>query len=191
MTRSTSASDGGVKGSSTDLAPGVIGFGGTGAAGRFTKGSAASSYALLTEGGLKLTGIGEAAGKVLTSDAAGNATWQTPGGGGSLTLPYAGSIAAPMAFSVTNSAPSSTAILGKATNTTNTFTYGVAGEASTTTTGNMSAGVRGYTVGTGSSGSGVMGQTENASGCTAPQWVREPVSQAPQQARELQAVLIT
>jgi hypothetical protein len=41
--------------------------------------------ALTTSGRLKFTGIGEAAGKVLTSDASGNATWQTPSGGGSST----------------------------------------------------------------------------------------------------------
>jgi hypothetical protein len=34
-----------------------------------------TSYALKTDGKLKLNGIGEAAGKVLTSDASGNATW--------------------------------------------------------------------------------------------------------------------
>jgi predicted lipoprotein with Yx(FWY)xxD motif len=41
--------------------------------------------ALLTAGGLQLTGIGEAAGRVLISDAAGNATWQTVGGSGAVT----------------------------------------------------------------------------------------------------------
>jgi hypothetical protein len=50
---------------------------------------AASSNAvpksLLTVGGLQLTGIGEAVGRVLISDAAGNATWQPVGGSGAVT----------------------------------------------------------------------------------------------------------
>ncbi|MFT3680171.1 MAG: hypothetical protein QM791_07845 [Ferruginibacter sp.] len=36
------------------------------------------ALALLTVGSVRLTGISEGAGKVLTSDASGNATWQTP-----------------------------------------------------------------------------------------------------------------
>ena len=57
---------------------GVLGFSdGTGTAGYFQSG--ASGYALRTSGALKLTNIGEGAGKVLTSDAAGNATWQNGG----------------------------------------------------------------------------------------------------------------
>jgi hypothetical protein len=39
----------------------------------------AAPLALQTTGGLQLTGINEGAGKVLTSDATGKATWQTPG----------------------------------------------------------------------------------------------------------------
>jgi hypothetical protein len=38
----------------------------------------ATSYALKTQGKLKFNGIGEAAGKVLTSDASGNASWAIP-----------------------------------------------------------------------------------------------------------------
>ena len=54
---------------------GVVGnaAAGTGAGGYFTGGTTA----LRTLGGMQLTGIGEAAGRVLTSDASGNATWQT------------------------------------------------------------------------------------------------------------------
>ena len=44
--------------------------------------------ALYTLGPVKLEDIGEGVGKVLTSDAEGNATWQTPAAG--FTLPYAG-----------------------------------------------------------------------------------------------------
>ena len=59
------------------LAPnnfGVVGnaAAGTGAGGYFTGGTTA----LRTLGGVQLTGIGEAAGRVLTTDAVGNATWQ-------------------------------------------------------------------------------------------------------------------
>jgi hypothetical protein len=45
---------------------------------------AATSYALKTQGKLKFNGIGEANGKVLTSDASGNATWGNLPGGASL-----------------------------------------------------------------------------------------------------------
>jgi hypothetical protein len=45
----------------------------------------AAPKALLTAGGLQLTGIGEAVNRVLVSDAAGNATWQPAGGAGIVT----------------------------------------------------------------------------------------------------------
>lgn len=54
---------------------------GTGAAGSFT-----GTTALRTEGNVQLTDIGEGAGKVLTSDAAGNATWQSPAGSGQIAF---------------------------------------------------------------------------------------------------------
>jgi hypothetical protein len=41
--------------------------------------------ALQTAGGVQLTGLGEAAGRVLVSDAAGNATWQSVGASGAVT----------------------------------------------------------------------------------------------------------
>ncbi|MFZ4059055.1 MAG: beta strand repeat-containing protein, partial [Ferruginibacter sp.] len=47
--------------------------------------SNATPKALLTSGGLQLTGIGEAANSVLVSDATGNATWQTVGAIGAVT----------------------------------------------------------------------------------------------------------
>ena len=50
---------------------------GTGFAGEFAS-TNASPKALKTIGGLQLTGISEGAGRVLTSDASGNATWQNP-----------------------------------------------------------------------------------------------------------------
>jgi hypothetical protein len=45
----------------------------------------AAPKALLTVGGLQLTGIGEAANRVLVTDAAGNATWQAAGASGAVT----------------------------------------------------------------------------------------------------------
>jgi hypothetical protein len=45
----------------------------------------AAPKALLTVGGLQFTGIGEAANRVLVSDAAGNATWQSAGASGAVT----------------------------------------------------------------------------------------------------------
>jgi hypothetical protein len=47
--------------------------------------SNAAPRALQTVGGVQLTGIGEAAGRVLISDATGNATWQSVGGSGAVT----------------------------------------------------------------------------------------------------------
>ena len=65
----------GVYGSTTN-GTGVRGSAnGTGTGGYFNSG--ASGHSLITNGPLKLTSIGEGVGKVLTSDAAGNATWQT------------------------------------------------------------------------------------------------------------------
>jgi len=57
---------------------GVNGTSNTGTGGRFTT---TSGLALHSTGGVRLEGIGEAANRVLTSDAAGNATWQALGGG--------------------------------------------------------------------------------------------------------------
>lgn len=67
----TSTSGIGVNGSST-----------SGTGGRF---STTSGQALYTTGAVRLEGLGEAANRVLTSDAAGNATWQSVGSSGALT----------------------------------------------------------------------------------------------------------
>jgi hypothetical protein len=61
-----------------------INVAGTGFALRAASSNAAPK-ALLTAGGLQLTGIGEAANRVLISDAAGNATWQAAGASGAIT----------------------------------------------------------------------------------------------------------
>ena len=52
-----------------------------GVGGYFATAAVAGAKALKTSGGVQLTGIGEGAGKVLTSDASGNATWQSGSGG--------------------------------------------------------------------------------------------------------------
>ena len=56
-----------------------IGVAGTALSGTGGYFSSRSGLSLYTIGKIKLTGIGEAAGRILTSDAVGNATWQTPG----------------------------------------------------------------------------------------------------------------
>ncbi len=71
----------GVAGSTTKTASaGVYGATSTAGAwgGRFV--GTGGAQALNTAGPITMTGIGEGAGKVLTSDANGNATWQTPAG---------------------------------------------------------------------------------------------------------------
>ncbi len=57
---------------------GVNGTSNSGTGGRFTT---TSGLAIHTTGGVRLQGIGEAANRVLTSEASGNATWQALGGG--------------------------------------------------------------------------------------------------------------
>ncbi len=61
---------------------GINGTSNSGTGGRFTT---TSGLALFTTGGIRLQGIGEAANKVLMTDAAGNATWQPAGASGALT----------------------------------------------------------------------------------------------------------
>ncbi len=95
---------------------------------------------------------GAAAGRVLTSDAIGNATWQSPSGGG-LSLPFTGSSSQPGSgvFEVTNSA--------------NGSGWGVRGHSASTTSG-QGAGVYGTAV----SGFGVYGLTTDASASTSGVW---------------------
>jgi hypothetical protein len=76
----------GVAGSTTKIASaGVYGTAALSGAwgGRFV--GSGGALALSTSGPISLVGIGEGAGKVLTSDANGNATWQTPSGVGTTT----------------------------------------------------------------------------------------------------------
>ncbi len=70
---------------------GVVGLSGsTGTAGGFfslsgnaLRAKSLTGLALSTSGNLRFAGLGAASGKVLTSDASGNATWQSPSGGSS------------------------------------------------------------------------------------------------------------
>ncbi len=90
-----------VEAGADDWGAGVFGemIGGTGGSGVYGTNSNSGGYggrfrdfsglgfALYTQGRLRLTGINEAAGKVLTSDASGNANWQAlPGGAGAWTV---------------------------------------------------------------------------------------------------------
>lgn len=86
-------------------------------------GTYAPSQKLHVIGSIRATGlqipINPQAGHVLTSDAAGTATWQAPTGGSEFTLPYSGSVShTGAAFSVTNSGTgiSSSAISGRIDN---------------------------------------------------------------------------
>jgi hypothetical protein len=84
----------------------------SGTGGYFTSNT---GLALNTSGRIKLTGIGEAAGRVLKSDANGEASWQDATGGG-LTLPYSDTVAhTDYAFTVTNT--ESSAIKGISSST--------------------------------------------------------------------------
>lgn len=107
---------------------------------------------------------GEGAGKVLTSDASGIATWQNPSGG--LTLPYSasGSSAASPALSISNTSTTGNAIglYGSTSSASGgaSATSGVTaveGEVLPTSGGGYSAGVRGINRSTTGLGIGVIG----------------------------------
>ena len=101
---------------------------------------------------------GAGAGKVLTSDASGNAAWQTPAGGG-LTLPYsATNSAAGTSFGITNNNGLASAISGSSTGT-GFGIYGTTdGGAGVLGAANSGSGVEG------SSGSGVGGKFSSNTG---------------------------
>lgn len=129
-------------------APGGVGVYGvttTGSAGYFK--AFGSGNALGTQGKLSFTGIGEGQGKVLTSDASGNATWQTPA---VFSLPYEGSSSTdPLSgglFKIISTGAGNPAYFEIA-NTSNT------GEALfATSNGNNGAAIRGRNNGTGRAG---------------------------------------
>jgi FtsZ-binding cell division protein ZapB len=138
----------------SDVHLAVAGISLTGTGGYF---SSETGLALHTIGNVKMTGIGEAAGRVLTSDATGLATWQDPT---ELTLPYSQTIAnIGYAFSVTNTTGS--AIEGIATSTSNT-TNGVRGSSSSSANG--SSGIYGSNSALSGLTQGVYGESNSVSG---------------------------
>jgi hypothetical protein len=70
----------GVLGTAIEQGYGVGAFGATGAGGIYSSVLNGSGKALKTVGAIQLQGIGEGVGKVLSSDGAGNATWELAGG---------------------------------------------------------------------------------------------------------------
>jgi hypothetical protein len=169
----TAASGTGVAGSSTTGNAGVFDISnaasgssalvarttGTGFAGTFSS-TNATPKALKTTGGVQLTGIGEAAGKVLTTDAAGNALWAVPAASTSLVLPYKDSAASTTAniFDIIQtSTATTTAALSGTSRSTSGNAYAVLGTISNASPGGFSTGVRGVNNGTGGLGIGVYG----------------------------------
>ncbi len=131
---------------------------GTGWAANFTNTNAVPR-ALRTVGAIQHTGIGEAAGRVLTTDASGNATWQVPGAAADLTLPFDKTQAeVGFLFRLTNSGTTSTssAIEG-VTNSDASSVYAIRGLVTPTSSGGFSSAVRGVNNGTGGLGIGIWG----------------------------------
>lgn len=89
------------------------------AGGNVGLGTSSPSAQLEVAGQVKITGGSPGNGKVLTSDANGLATWQTPSGSGGLTLPYLGTYQSGfgnVVFEVRNISPASGPIVIKGTN---------------------------------------------------------------------------
>ncbi len=108
----------------------------------------------------KINAVGSISGQVLMSSGAA-VSWQTPAGGGGLTLPYAGSNASggTNTFEVINLATSGIgAAVSGITNSTSGSAQGVYGEVSSAAPGGFSAGVHGKNNGTGGNGIGVYGE---------------------------------
>ena len=117
-------------------------------------------------GQVKITDGSQGAGRVLTSDATGLASWQTPTGGGGLTLPYAGSTSTSgSAFSISNNG-SGHAIWGES----NAGDHGVLGHkyAGVFGYGQSNWGVYGYSGENhgvyGKGATGVCGESDNGDG---------------------------
>lgn len=113
----------------------------------------------------KINPTGSVSGQVLMSSGAA-VSWQTPAGGGGLTLPYTGAdpSGAANTFQVTNSATSGTgAALAGRTNSLSYAAIGILGEVTSATPNDFSTAVYGKNHGTGGSGIGVWGE-QNGSG---------------------------
>ncbi|MBS1511389.1 MAG: hypothetical protein JST86_11150 [Bacteroidetes bacterium] len=122
--------------------------------------------ALKTIGGLQFAGINEAAGKVLTSDAAGNATWAAPSAAANLILPYKDSAASTTAHIfdiIQTSTTTTTAALSGTSRSTAGSANAILGTISNTSPGGFSTALRGINNGTGGLGIGVWG-SQNGSG---------------------------
>jgi trimeric autotransporter adhesin len=134
-----------------------IGVAGTSLSGTGGYFSSNSGTALRTIGSLRMTGIGEAAGRVLTSDATGVATWKDAAVNG-LTLPYSQSISSGgYALSITNTL--SNGIKGLASATSGK-TYGVTGQSDS----NQGIGVYGFNSSSTGYNYGVYGVTTSTDG---------------------------
>ncbi|GAB2822267.1 beta strand repeat-containing protein [Ferruginibacter profundus] len=132
---------------------------GTGFAANITSTNAAAK-ALKTTGGLQFTGIGEAAGKVLTADATGNAVWATAGAATNIALPYKDSAASTTAniFDIIQtSTATTTAALSGTSRSTAASANAILGTISDGSPGGFSTALRGVNNGTGGLGIGVWG----------------------------------
>jgi len=132
---------------------------GTGFAANFSSTNAVPK-ALRTTGGIQFTGIGEAAGRVLTTDAAGNAVWGTAPAAANLVLPYKDSAASTTAniFDIIQtSTTTTTAALSGTSRSTASSANAILGLISNTSPGGFSTALRGINNGTGGLGIGVWG----------------------------------
>ncbi|MGG9961127.1 beta strand repeat-containing protein [Ferruginibacter sp. SUN106] len=119
-----------------------------------------TAKALKTTGGVQLTGIGEAAGKVLTADATGNAVWATAAAATNIALPYKDSAASTTAniFDIIQtSTATTTAALSGTSRSTAGSANAILGTVSNTSPGGFSTALRGVNNGTGGLGIGVWG----------------------------------
>jgi len=117
----------GVAGSSLEVGYGVAGFGNSGSGGLLGEVLAGTGKALRTIGAVQMTGLGEAPNRVLTTDAFGNASWQTSQ---LLAHTHYGEVwngAAEAGLSITTSLPTGRAIRVTASSATGS-TYGVLAE---------------------------------------------------------------
>jgi hypothetical protein len=139
-----------------------------GYAGRFADNSGGQGLALFTQGKLRLTGISEGVGKVLTSDAVGNATWGSlPGGANAWAVSgnniynsntgYVGVNTTNPAFALQVTAKNKYGILSTATVNGADTIAGIYGLALSPTPVPFSAGVRGESNSTNFNGIGVLG----------------------------------
>jgi hypothetical protein len=112
--------------------------------------------ALRTVGAIQLTGLGEAAGRILTTDAAGNAVWAVPAPAGSLVLPYTANENSAVDLFTINNAGTGTSLVGTNGSTTASISA-IRGVVTSTTPGGFASAIRGINSGTGGLGIGIWG----------------------------------